>query len=170
MPVGDSEGCTPGGDSRPTPDPTSLTTEQLDKAVKGLRELLDSKIDGVTAVVEEKFDKMTLQFDLVERQRVEAKTDTKTAVDAALSAQKEAVREQTIASERAIAKSEASTSKQLDQISEVLTGGLSDLKERVGRIENMKAGGQQAYAGIYMLAGFIVLVLAIIGGIAAVNP
>jgi len=138
--------------STPIPDPTVLTTEQLLREVAGVRtesvirgdaikELYDEKLRSV----EEKFRAVYDQLALVERQRVEQKQDTKTAVDAALSAQVNAVREQTTATEKAIAKTEASTSESLKQLQATFTVGLagqatvvSDLKERVVTIESTR--------------------------------
>jgi hypothetical protein len=92
--------------------------------------------------MEEKFLRVDQQFALVENQRVEQKVDTKSAVDAALIAQKEAVREQTTASERAIAKSETATNKQLEQLSatfataaEALRRSIDDVKERLAEVD-----------------------------------
>jgi chemotaxis protein histidine kinase CheA len=138
----------------PRPDPTLLTTEQLrreiagvEKALDAFRELYDSKIESQSDIIGERFRSVDKQLVLVERQRVEQKEDTKAAVDAALTAQKEAVKEQTTASERAIAKSEAATTKQLDQQAltfrtaiEGLTDLVNDVKERVGKLESIKQG------------------------------
>lgn len=111
----------------------------------------------------------------MERQRVEQKKDTKDAVDAALAAAKEAVKEQTTASERAIAKSENSTAEQLKQLNTTFAtaiGGVTanhdDLKERVGRIEAIKQGGQETIGGVYAFAAFLAVLLVIGGAIAAV--
>jgi VIT1/CCC1 family predicted Fe2+/Mn2+ transporter len=159
---------------KPTPDPTILTTEQLLREVDRVKELTDSKIDGTIAVFAEKFISVGKQFDLVEQQRVEQKSDTKAAVDAALTAQKEAVKEQTIASERAIAKSEASTAKQIEQLGATfstaisgVTDVLQDLKDRITRIESVKQGGREAYAALYAGAGFLVSLIVIVGVLAA---
>jgi hypothetical protein len=104
----------------------------------------------------------------VERQRLEQKTDTKTAVDAALAAAKEAVGQQTEASERSITKSENATAKQAEETKATfrteisgLVSAISDLKERVGKIESIKQGASQTYMGMYALAGFILVVLSI---------
>jgi hypothetical protein len=136
--------------SVPVPDPTALTTENLRREILGLRELLESKSAGDLALVLEKFLKVEQQFELVERQRVEQKKDTKDAVDAALTAQKEAVKEQTTASERAIAKSETGTNKQLEQLAENfrtensgLRVTIDDLKDRVRGIEANKQGASE---------------------------
>lgn len=137
-------------DSRPMPDPTILTTEQLLREVERVRELLESTVKGVEKEYLQRFAGIDERFDMVERQRVEQKTDTKDAVDAAFSAAKEAVREQTTASDRAISKSETAMLEQLKQLAATFataTDGLrrdfDDLKARVTRSEGQKTGGDQ---------------------------
>jgi len=170
----------------PEPDPSTLTTAQLLREIEILRgsiddkvearqremlvaqELSEAKLRGEIELTAQRFDAFTGQLELIERQRVEQKSDTKAAVDAALIAQKEAVQEQTIASGLSIAKSEAATAKQLDQQSVTFTTAVSgvtktssdqkdafnisiaDLKERlsaldlkVGAIEGNKQGAQE---------------------------
>lgn len=158
---------TPGS----APDPTVLTTEQLmremssverefalrqetrQREIKALKELVETLISALADVTAEEFRSVKTQFELIERQRVEQKSDTKAAVDAALIAQKEAVQEQTTASGLSIAKSEAATAKQLDQLSTTFTTAISgvtttsndqkdsnnivfgDLKDRIAKIE-----------------------------------
>lgn len=154
---------------RPVPDPTLLTTEQLLREVAALRELVESDIEGLESIVSEKFRSVDQQLELVERQRVEQKADTKAAVDAALTAQKEAVKEQTTASDRAIAKSEASMTKQLEQLQATfaasiksLADTLDDLKGRTGTIEAIKQGGRESMSGVYALIASIVGVVGLI--------
>lgn len=108
-----------------------LNRERLEQFAS-LKELMESQLSAMQTLVNEKFES-------AERQRVEQKLDTKQAVDAALSAAKEAVREQTTASERSIAKSEAATTKQLEQQQQTtsvavdgLRRSLDELKERLG--------------------------------------
>ena len=169
------------GDWRPRPDPTILTTEALHREVAALRELIEERITATDLLVSEKFSSVDRQLDLVERQRVEQKSDTKAAVDAALTAQKEAVREQTLASEKAIQKSETSTTKQLEQItitfSTALTGlnaQLDDIKARVVTIEAIKVGGQekvldqrQTVSNAGAVIGILVGLVSLIGILAA---
>jgi len=133
--------------SRPVPDPTVLTTEALQREIRALERLLTQRIEGLAEVETERFVRVDAQFELVEKQRVEQKTDTKAAVDAALIAQKEAVKEQTTASERAIAKSEAATAKQLEQLGttfvtalEGLRRDIDGLKERITSVESQRVG------------------------------
>ena len=160
--------------TKPTPDPTVLTTEQLLREVDRVKELMTSELRGLASVIEERFGSVGTQFDLVERQRVEQKKDTKDAVDAALAAAKEAVKEQTTASGMSIAKSETATSEQLKQLNVTFTTAIlgvndkfDDLKERVGRIENIKVGGKEQLASVYALAGFLGTALVIVTVLAA---
>jgi len=199
-----------GYQSRPVPDPTDptiLTTQALYREVSALKELIEQRIsalqlqaveaidsldealkravDARTSLDKEKDLRVTQQFDLVERQRVEQKKDTKDAVDAALTAQKEAVREQTSASERAIQKSETATLKQLDQITltfkadiDAARRSLDEAKERIADVDRKVEGLMQQrvgakddrsglYAGIAAVAATILLGIAIIGFISA---
>lgn len=151
--------------SRPSPDPTLLTTEALQREVASLERLLEQRVGAVLVLLEqrikgivetraqefktvdEKFAAVQQGLNLVEQQRVEQKKDTKDAVDAALTAQKEAVSEQTTASERSIAKSEAATTKSIEQLQETFTTALEgqrreigDLKERVAAAESNRTG------------------------------
>ena len=168
-----SDAAADAGSSRPIPDPTILTTEQLLREVKALRELIESELQATSQVTFEKFRSIETQMALVEAQRVEQKADTKAAVDAALTAQKEAVREQTIANNLAFSKSEGATAKQLEQLKTTfdtaiagVSISLSDVKERVGRIESVKVGGRETVNAIYAFAGFLVVLL-VIGGVLA---
>lgn len=136
--------------SEHAPDPTVRTLETVHREVLSLDSKISVAMDYRGRLFEEKFDSVKREFDLVERGRVEQKADTKQAVDAALIAQKEAVREQTLASEKSIAKSETATAKQIEQQSvsydrgiAALTGALSDLKDRVIKIEAIKLGNTE---------------------------
>ena len=164
---------------RPVPDPTVLTTEQLHREIGALQLRMESLIEalhdhtttlfaGLREIIEEKLRSVDRQLALVESQRVEQKSDTKAAVDAALTAQKEAVKEQTTASERAIAKSEAATTKQLEQLNQTfataikgVTDLLNDTKDRVSRIEAAKVGGKETVGSLYAFGGLLVAFLGV---------
>lgn len=193
----------PAGGRLPIPDPTALTTAALHREVASLteaferrldavdrdavslnrerteqfaalKELMGERITGLKGLVDEKFDS-------AERQRLEQKNDTKAAVDAALTAQKEAVKEQTTASDRSIAKSETATGKQLEQLRESFTTevaglrrSIDDLKERIAEVAGIangtvqqKVGAKEDRTGLYatigMVATVILLAIAIIG-------
>lgn len=189
-----------------TSDPTHLTTQMVMREVgiiddklndaiatrqreqAALELLMDTKLQDTALIREEKFRSIETQFAMIEKQRVEQKKDTKDAVDAALIAQKEAVQEQTIASGLSIAKSEAATAKQLDQLSITMTTAIagvtqtaletkdnlnmaiSDLKDRVGKLEALKAGAQEQKTQsrdnlgmVYTIIGIIALLLGSVG-------
>jgi len=123
-------------------DPSSLTTDQLLREIDRLENLMLSKMSGVKEIIEEKFISVSTQFNLIERQRLEQKSDTKAA--------KEAVKEQTTASDRSITKSETATTEQLKQLTQTfetaingITDAISDVKERISRIESIKQGGTE---------------------------
>jgi ABC-type transporter MlaC component len=140
---------TPTGHT-PVPDPTQLTTEQLIREIGALREATTNERHALERLVDEKFRSVDQQLDLVERQRVEQKSDTKAAVDAALTAQKEAVKEQTTASATAIGKSESGMKEQLTQLREnfdtsirSLQDVLGDLKDRIVKLESFRVGNSE---------------------------
>lgn len=155
--------------NRPPSDPSELTTAQILRETAILRELLETNVNGIGAVAEQKFQAVDRQFDLVERMRVEQKNDTKAAVDAALTAQKEAVKEQTTAFALATAKSEAAMTEQLKAITATFTAGITaltdahnDTKDRVSRFESAKSGSSSAVTGIIAAVSvFISIIMAI---------
>lgn len=151
------------GDLRPIPDPTTLTTEAVDKAVKASRDFTQTEILHLKEL-------MYSRFDTVETWRKEQKADTKIEVDAALAAAKEAVREQTIASQLAINKSESYTVDQLKQLNITIDTAVSGnnrelqaLTTRVERIETLKQGGQDTIArGLAVIFGIAALITIIL--------
>ena len=167
----------------PVPDPTTLTTQQLESAIVWLKDLLRAEIHGRAELVDLRFgtldhatelqqkgidripllvdDKITAlrtlhserfasiqtQFQERDTRTEQTSRDSKVAVDAALQAAKEAVGEQNKSSALAIAKSEASTNKQIDQIAALVvttTAGINDkigdVKDRLTRIESLGIG------------------------------
>ena len=180
------------GDSRPVPDPTLLTGQMIAREVQMLRELLETRLDAMDRAMivfndnitrvptdvdkqvghlkelhEEKFAGVQKQFS--ERDvRVESSSrDNKVAIDAALQAAKEAVGQQTQASDRAIAKSEAGTTKQMDQLgvqiqteTKALDGKIGDLKERLTLIEGRGSGIASSWA---VGAALIGMALGVVG-------
>lgn len=126
---------------RPNPDPTILTTEQSDKSIKSLRELIEArlncaeenvehireKVDARAAAIatevkhlhdlqNEKFRSIAQQFTERDTRTEQTARDTKVAVDAALQAAEKAVGKQNEAFALSTAKSEAATTKQIDAI------------------------------------------------------
>ena len=106
----------------------TLNRERVEQMV-ALRQLLMERIAGLDAIVVEKFL-------AAERLRVEQKKDTKDAVDAALSAAKEAVKEQTTASGLSISKSETATREQLKQQQETFTTSIEGLRRSIDELKD----------------------------------
>jgi cation transport regulator ChaB len=171
----------------PVPDPSLLTTQQtirestalreiFETQIKGLHELVESRIDGMDKAIkllqtisdripsqidekithlrelhQEKFESIQTQFTERDTRTEQTSRDSKVAVDAALQAAKEAVGEQNKSSALAIAKSEAATTKQIDQLGQTIQAGtagigvqINDIKERLTRIESEDRGQKAA--------------------------
>lgn len=172
------------GESQQTPksepDPTVLTTEQLVRELTHVQETLEARMDGQEALVDERFVNVAVRFALVETSRVEQKQDTKESLAAALTAAKEQVAQQAEAFQQSVDKSEAATSKQLEQLQSALKteiGGLgailTDLKTRFDRFESAGLGGKQVVTERHgdtsraiAFAGVVVAVFAIAVAIA----
>ena len=150
--------------STPVPDPTALTTQALQREIAALKESiladlagtrdlvtrLTKQVDDVPARVDEKVahlrDLHDEKFSSVDKQFVQRDV----AVAAALQAAEKAVGAQNTSNTLAISKSEATTAKQIDELGKLvatmsgtLDGKISDVKERVGAIENKGLGSQE---------------------------
>jgi len=90
-------------DSRPVPDPTTLTTAALYREIAQLREFLLARFDGEGKLTAEKFARLSEHAVDVERQRIEHKADAQEAIGAALTASERAVQEAFEAREKALA-------------------------------------------------------------------
>lgn len=131
----------------PVPDPTTLTTEQLTRAIDSLKELLSDRINALKDVVDERFKTHLEMFESVQTQFKERDTrsereskDNKVAVDAAFAAQKEAAAKQDESNAKAIDKSEKSTGETI----KMLVGKIDELQERVTRAEGKADAAQTA--------------------------
>jgi hypothetical protein len=147
--------------SRPVPDPTVLTTDQLRREISALRELIETRLDGMDKAIEllqaatdrypasikaavatlqelhaEKFQSIAIQFMERDTRTEQTSRDGKVAIDAALQAQKEAVGKQNESNALAIAKSEAGFTKQIDQISVLIQATAENTN---GKIEDIKS-------------------------------
>jgi hypothetical protein len=113
-----------GYTSRPVPDPTRLTTEQLLRELGLLDKLINARIDGMDRAFQ-------LQID----------------------AAKEAVLAQAGATDRAVSKAEAAMVKNIENQQTILRTGfesvdtqISDLKGRLIRVEEGRSVGQQGFS------------------------
>jgi cation transport regulator ChaB len=150
-----------GGDWRPVPDPTALTTQQLRREILSLRELLEVRIDGdlnllrralqsiddlpaaidlrvdhLKELHDEKFKSVQVQFAERDTRTEQNSRDSKVAVDAALQAAKEAVEKQDRSNGLAIAKSEAATVKLLDQLGDNLKTTASGFDSKINDLKD----------------------------------
>jgi hypothetical protein len=119
-------------ESRPIPDPTTLTTQQLLREVDRLQGLIDkipaeitSKVSNLQELHEEKFSSIATQF--AERDKADKSHNEANAA--------------------AIAKSEAGFTKQIDQITTLISANAknaddktNDLKDRIVAMESGAAG------------------------------
>lgn len=152
-----------GEDTRPVPDPTSLTTAALLREIGHVKELTQALLERAEDLRNEKFDSVQSRLESAEEQRREQKQDTGKAIDAALMAQREAAN-----------KSEGAISKQLEQMQtnfNISIGNLNrelgDIKDRVTRMEAVKLGVTESRAGLYAAVGIaITVILAVLSVIA----
>lgn len=141
--------------AEPKADPTALTTDALEREVARSNERTDEKVKAVRDYMDVKFTNIDNWFVAVEAARQEQKADTEKQVAAALSAAKEAVKEQTIASDRAISKSESQTKERYDNIDK----SVDELKAKVGAIEASKQGGTDMRVLIFAIVGMVITVI-----------
>jgi hypothetical protein len=132
----------------PVPDPTVLSTEQVEREIGHVKELFGS------------------QFQLIERQRVESKIDTEKALAAALTAPEKAAQVLATFTSDQLKALQASFTTAFEQIRK----DIAELKENNRGTQGVRQGGREAYAGLYALAGFLVSLLVLGGFIFALVP
>lgn len=146
--------------SPPIPDPTVLTTQQLQREIMALREILEARLAGndkISALLqeqldhkssivktevdhlrtehEEKFRSIATQFLERDIRTEQTSRDSKVAVDAALQAQKEAAGAQNESNAASISKSEAAFTKQIDQIAVIINTTTKGTDEKIEDIK-----------------------------------
>ncbi len=141
----------------------------VDKAISGLRDFLDQKIDKLTEVTGEKFAGVNTQFVERDKRTEQLTIANSTAIAAALQAQKEAVNEQNRASSEAIDKSNKQTAEAIAQLQTLfqsnigsLTTQLNDIKSRVDRTEGHTGGNEQTYIWIFAAIGAMGVLVSIV--------
>ena len=149
---------------------THLFPARIDEKITALREVHEQKFESISGTHSEKFASIQKQFIERDTRSEQTSRDSKTAVDAALQAAKEAVGEQNKSSAMAISKSETSTVKQIDQLAVLINAmgksfddKIEDVKERLTRSEGKGAGMAQ---GWIVLVGVVSLIGTICGVVA----
>jgi len=189
------------GNGQSQADPTPITRDVINHEISMLRELVDQRfhasqqaiqllqnradkspsIDVVAQsvgtldlVTSEKFRSISIQFIERDTRTEQTSRDSKVAVDAALQAAKEAVGEQNKSSALAIAKSEAATSKQIDQIGALIAtlqngmnDKIADLKDRLTTTDLRLTANDGRSKGLGDGWGYLVAVGGLVIGAAA---
>lgn len=158
---------------------------RVDKTVAGMPEALRTDISHGKEILLEKFNTVDEQFRSVQTQfserdvRVDqAAKDSKVAVDAALSAQKEAVGEQNKSNALAIGKTETGFTKSIDQMGQLLStnnaaldGKIVDIKARLDKLEGAvngrSEGMQERHASTFNAANIVGMALGVLGFVVA---
>ncbi len=139
-----------------------------------LPSLVDEKVAAQEAITRERFEGIQTQFRERDVRSTKSSEDDRVALNAALSAAKEAVGKSQEASDKAIAKSEVAFTKQIDQIVLLVQTGakanddkLADMKDRLVRLESEKTGAatqvQQTQAASQ--TGSLGTIAGILGGV-----
>ena len=141
----------------------------MEEAEDELRKMSGKWIDAGSAILhlrelcEEKFASIAIQFRERDTRSEQTQKDSKVAVDTALQAAKESVGEQNKSSALAIAKSEASTSKNIDQIGVMIgstntatTDKIDDIKQRLTLLEGRGQGAGYIIGSVGVLLGLVV--------------
>lgn len=127
------------GDTKPIPDPTVLTTQQLDRALLALENEQNAKRDGLEKVVDERFK------------------GNDRALEAALASAKEAV-----------SKTEANFTKQIDDLgrrletaTKVTDTQIGDIKQTLAALAGQSRGSDDTWSILFAVFG----VVGLIGGL-----
>jgi hypothetical protein len=148
----------------PRPDPTALTTQQLLREIATSREIVETRqistervverlqfvvdkipeiikgsVAGLQELHEEKFASIATQFIERDKRTEQLSTADKTAVAAALQAQKEAAGAQQNANTASIDKSEKATSKQIDSIVSLLQTTTVGTNDKIDGLKSIMA-------------------------------
>ena len=144
--------------------------EAMDKAIELFHRQTDmfpakvlTGVDNLKTLHQEKFDSIATQFQERDTRTEQTSRDSKVAVDAALQAAKEAVGEQNKSNALAIAKSEATFTKQIDQIGVLVTSmgkgfddKVDDIKSRLQAMESQRKGAGDVWAIWFAATGFAI--------------
>jgi hypothetical protein len=173
---------------KPDPDPTLLTTQSLlreignlkellearltaaDASGRALHELISAKIEVLESVTSQRFSSIETQFEERDKRTEQLSLADKTAIAAALQAQKEAAGAQNESNAASVTKQEAAFTKLLDQnqtlfqtAMSALTTQLNDVKSRLDKGEGVSKGGSDSWAIIIGMAVIGTMLVGTIG-------
>lgn len=170
---------------RPDPDPTLLTTENLRREIGNLKELIDIQLESndkaiqlvqvatdsavgnlhkliianletLEKVTSQRFDNISVQFAERDKRIEQLAIADKTAIAAALQAQKEAAGAQNESNAASVLKQEAAFTKLLDQTQALFQTSMSALTTQINDLKGRLDTGEGQSKGKGDLLGFIV--------------
>ena len=172
---------------RPDPDPTLLTTENLRHEIANLKELLEIQFSGakeartsqhdlikteievLSRVTDQRFSSIETQFEERDKRTEQLSLADKTAIAAALQAQKEAAGSTNESNSVALAKMENNFTKLIDQgqtllnsVAKNMDDKINDLKSRLDTGEGQNKGkteGIGTVGAVVVGAAFIISML-----------
>jgi hypothetical protein len=150
---------------KPDPDPTTLTTQQVQREILSVRQLMETRIDAMDTAIklvqattdrfrekdpllieaaitklqelqEEKFKGIQTQFAERDTRAEQTAKEGKVSIDAALAAAKEAGSEQNKSNTQAINKSETATTKQLELIGVTISAMVKSFDDKINDIKD----------------------------------
>lgn len=119
----------------------------LDRAICGLRELIESRLERNSAVSVERFLRVESQFNERDKRSDQLAMASATAITAALQAQKEAAGEAQKSSSVAIAKAEAATSESINQLKVLFQTSISALNTQILDVKSRLDKGEGGAVG-----------------------
>ena len=132
---------------------------QIMDQVKNLRQLVDQRFE----TQEERFRGVQVQFTERDVRSEQSSNATKIAIEAALQAQKEMVAAQNTNIAQALARIEATSQKQIEQVvtlsqttAAAIDGKINDIKDRLALIEGRSAGVGSSWGVIAAVIGFLI--------------
>jgi hypothetical protein len=179
----------PSIESRPVPDPTALTTAQLLREISNTREIIETRIGGMDRAIEllqktndgypalmdakvaklqevheEKFRSIETQFAERDKRTEQLSLADKTAIAAALQAQKEAAGAQNESNTAANVKTETNFAKLIDQGQALLLevrrnteAQINDLKSRLDKGEGHSKGLGDGWGYLVAVGSLVIL-------------
>ena len=144
-------------------DTTDRLPARIDEKILSLKDVHGEMFKAQLDLMNEKFSSVQKQFEERDARTEQAAIAVKIAVDAALQAQKEAASEQSKSNAAATTKSEASTTKLIDALGATITtvtkgfdDKISDVKDRVNRIEGGWGGASQVIGYVIAAVGVLI--------------
>jgi len=150
-----------GGGSRPIPDPTLLTTQQVQREIASLKEIIFTRLDANDKAVQllhedvtrvptdtdkqiahlkelhqEKFESIVKQFSERDARMDREAASNKTSLDAALQAAEKAVNKQNETFALSINKSENATNKSMEQMAALIHTSNNALESKISDLKD----------------------------------